>query len=352
MLDTEDCWRAVLERDKGRDGSFVFGVTTTGVYCRPSCPARRPLPQNVRFYETTAQAETEGLRPCRRCRPTAPRDESMIELCAYIRRNCASGDALTLDRLAGQAGLSPAHLQRKFRAAIGVSPRKYVEACRLEGLKGRLRASGTVTDAIYESGFGSASRVYERADSRLGMTPGEYRAGARHSSIAWAIMRTPPGLLMVAATDRGVCFVAFGESDDELVARLRAEYPAAELRPMPQPYPDEFRAWTEALARHLESDLPQLDIPLDIRATAFQFRVWNYLQSIPSGEVRTYAEVAAGIGQPTAARAVARACASNRVALVIPCHRVIRGDGADSGYRWGAERKRALLDRERGSDRA
>jgi len=340
----------MLEKDKGRDGSFFFGVTTTGVYCRPSCPARRPLRRNVRFYETPAQAEIDGLRPCRRCRPNASIAEPgarMRELCEYIREHCDSGDALTLARLAQHAKLSPFHLQRSFRAAIGVSPREYIEACRLEALKGRLRASGTVTDAIYEAGFGSSSRVYERVDSRLGMTPGEYRAGGGNLPISWATANTALGLLMMAATDRGLCFVQFGESNEELLAKLRAEYPAAEILPMAQPCPEQFSAWTQALAEYLDGNPPQLDIALDIRATAFQFKVWNYLQSIPCGEVRSYADVAAGIGQPSAARAVGRACASNRVALVIPCHRVIRSSGDPGGYRWGLQRQRALLDCER-----
>src|SRR5579884_1440634 len=211
MLDNDKCWDAVLVRDKAQDGSFFFGVLTTGVYCRPSCPARRPLRRNVRFFETAGQAEQEGLRPCRRCKPTAevsdPAAGRMRELCEFIRRNCDGGEALTLQRLGREAGMSPFHLQRTFKAVIGLSPRQFVEACRLEALKGTLRSGGSVTAAVYDAGFGSGSRVYERVDSRLGMTPKQYRAGGRGLSISWALQQTPLGLMMLAATDRGLCFV-------------------------------------------------------------------------------------------------------------------------------------------------
>ncbi len=349
-LDPEHCWQAVLDRDRGEDGRFFLGVLTTGIFCRPSCPARRPKRENVRFYSTPEAARRDGLRPCKRCRPEAgadPRAARIEELCRFIRAEAGSGEPLTLETLAEKAGMSPSHFQRSFRALVGVTPRQFVEACRLEALKQSLKAGESVTDAIYDAGFGSASRVYERTDTRLGMTPGAYRAGGRGVAISWAAADTPLGRMMVAATDRGLCFVQFGDSDEALLEGLRAEYPAATLEPMPEPRPEPFERWMAALTRHLEGADLHLDLPLDVRASAFQLLVWRYLQSNPRGEVRSYSEVAQAIGRPTAARAVARACATNHAALVIPCHRVIRGDGDLGGYRWGLERKQRLLAAER-----
>jgi AraC family transcriptional regulator, regulatory protein of adaptative response / methylated-DNA-[protein]-cysteine methyltransferase len=352
-LDDEARWAATGRRDSSLDGQFVMGVLTTGIYCRPSCPARRPLRRNVRFYSTPAAAQRAGLRACRRCKPdevgagTTP--AWVAELCDHIRREADGGEPLTLAALAARVGLSPAHLQRTFRAAVGVSPRRYAELCRLERLKGELRHGESVTGAIYAAGFGSSSRVYERAPSRLGMTPSQYRAGGEGVSITHAATDTSAGKLLLAATDRGLCFVQLGGSERELLARLRREYPAAELRAMGDPSSPAFAAWMEALRRHVEEGRPHGDLPVDVRASAFQQRVWTFLQSIPWGETRSYAQVAKGIGAPHSARAVARACASNPVAVAIPCHRVIRGDGGLSGYRWGVERKRKLLARERQS---
>jgi AraC family transcriptional regulator of adaptative response/methylated-DNA-[protein]-cysteine methyltransferase len=347
MIDAEQCWGAVRKRDRGFDGLFYFGVLTTGIYCRPSCPARRPLRRNVRFYPTPKAAESDGLRPCRRCRPLSESGHlaKIHELCRYIENH--SGGPLTLQHLAERAGLSRFHLQRSFKAAVGLSPKQYLDACRLESLKSALKQSKDVTEAVYDAGFGSASRVYERSDARLGMTPNRYRQGGRGLTITHAITDSPLGLLMIAATDRGVCFVQFGESRGALLEALREEYPDAQLDRMSEPASAEFRSRMEALRNYLAGAQPSLDLPVDVRATAFQMRVWNYLQSIPCGEVRSYGEVAAAIGQPTAARAVAGACAANRVALAIPCHRVIRGSGDLGGYRWGAGRKRDLLELER-----
>jgi AraC family transcriptional regulator of adaptative response/methylated-DNA-[protein]-cysteine methyltransferase len=345
-IDEEQAWDAVSRRDPGWDGRLVYGVLTTGVYCRPSCPSRRALRKNVRFYATTAEAERDGLRPCLRCRPTeaaASPPAWVRELCDHIRRECDSGAPLTLVELGRRVGLSPTHLQRSFLAAVGVTPRQYAELCRLERLKGELRGGDSVTGAIYAAGFGSSSRVYERADSRLGMTPGEYRSGGRGVAITYAAVETALGPLLLAATDRGLCSVQLGGKVEELVDRLRREYPAADLQPVAATPSPALAAWIEALRRHLAGEQPRLDLPFDVRASAFQLRVWTFLQSIPWGETRTYAEVAAGIGAPRATRAVARACASNPVALAVPCHRVIRADGALGGYRWGAERKRRLL---------
>jgi AraC family transcriptional regulator of adaptative response/methylated-DNA-[protein]-cysteine methyltransferase len=302
----------------------------------------------VRFYQTPAEAERDGLRPCLRCRPLAKHgagEERIRKLCDYIREK--SGEALNLEKLGREAGLSPSRLQRTFKAATGVTPKEFAEACRMKSLKERLRSGSPVTDAIYEAGFGSSSRVYERADTRLGMTPAEYRAGGKGISISYVSTGSPLGLMMVGATDRGLCSIQFGESHGEMLQRLRAEYPAAALEEMRQPHPAEFKLWVEALSRHLQGDQPSLDLPIDVRATAFQLKVWKYLRSIPYGEVQSYSEVAEAIGRPTATRAVARACASNHVAIVIPCHRVIRNDGGLGGYRWGLERKRVLIDRER-----
>ena len=347
MIDAKQCWEAVSHRDHSFDGIFYVGVLTTGVYCKPSCPARRPLRENVRFYATPKAAERDGLRACLRCRPlegAGTKPARIHDLCRYIESH--AGEPLTLEDLAEKAGMSRFHLQRTFKAVVGLSPKQYQEACRLESLKGALKQSNDVAGAVYDAGFGSASRVYERADTRLGMTPNRYRQGGRGLSITYATADSQLGLLMIAATDRGVCFVQFGDSREGLLGALRKEYPEAELEPMVNPPSGEFRQWMEALNRYLEHKQPSLDLPVDVRATAFQMRVWNYLQSIPPGEVRSYGEVAAGIDAPTATRAVARACATNPVALAIPCHRVIRGSGELGGYRWGVERKRELLEME------
>jgi AraC family transcriptional regulator, regulatory protein of adaptative response / methylated-DNA-[protein]-cysteine methyltransferase len=349
-IDEASAWDAVCRRDAGFDGKLLFGVLTTGVYCRPSCPARRPLRKNVRFYASPVEAERDGLRPCRRCRPlsgaTAATPPWVAELCDHIRRQCDGGEALTLEALAARVRLSPTHLQRTFRAVVGVSPRQYAELCRLERLKGELRGGESVTGAIYAAGFGSSSRVYERADERLGMTPRQYRAGGKGVAITYAAVDTALGPLLLAATDRGLCFVQLGGTAGELVAHLRREFPAAELEAVGASPSPAFAAWMEALRRHLAGAQPHLDLPLDVRASAFQLRVWTFLQSIPRGETRSYAEVASAVGAPGASRAVARACASNPVAVAIPCHRVIRADGGLAGYRWGVERKRRLLELE------
>lgn len=343
-------WQASLTRDASRDGCFVYGVVTTGIYCRPSCPSRKPLRENVRFYATPAAAERDGLRPCKRCRPDALASENpmaarMWALCRHIEAH--PNQVPTLEELGRHANLSPFHLQRLFKAAVGVTPRQYAEGCRLRSLKRELRSGESVTDAIYEAGFGSTSRVYERAATRIGMTPGRYRAGGAGVEISHATAGTPLGLLMMAATDRGLCFVQLGDGEAEMLECLRAEYPAATLSSMSPDAEGPFQQWMQALRDYLEGAGTKLDLPVDVRGTAFQMKIWDYLRQIPHGEVRTYKQVAAAVGRPTAIRAVASACAANRVALTIPCHRVIRGDGGLGGYRWGIERKRALIDRER-----
>ena len=272
-------------------------------------------------------------------------EERIQELCRFIEAH--TGEPLPLDVLAQRAGLSPFHLQRRFKATVGVTPKEYVEACRVRHLKSSLRTAEGVTDAVYAAGFGSSSRVYERADTRLGMTPRQYRRGGESVHITHATASTPVGPMMIGATDRGLCFLQFDDDEMALLGMLAREYPAATLSPMSHPPHPDFVAWIGRLQQHLSGMAPGLDLPLDIQATAFQMRVWNYLQTIPYGEVQSYGEVAAALGAPQAPRAVARACATNRVALVIPCHRVIRGDGEMGGYRWGMGRKRTILDRER-----
>jgi AraC family transcriptional regulator of adaptative response/methylated-DNA-[protein]-cysteine methyltransferase len=272
------------------------------------------------------------------------------EACEFIRRH--AGEPVSLRELAARAALSPFHFQRTFRAVAGVTPKEYAEACRLDVLKARLKRGSAVTAAIYDAGYGSSSRLYERADSRLGMTPRQFGRGGTGVSMSYACAQTPFGLMMIAATDRGLCSVQFGEDEDNLLSSLRAQYPNAAIERMRTPFPTQFAAWMKALVRHLEAHGAQPAVPLDVRASAFQMRVWKFLQGIPPGEVRTYTEVAAGIGRPSAARAVARACATNPVAIVVPCHRVIRGSGALAGYRWGLERKKLLIEAERARSRA
>ena len=341
MLNPDDCWASLLRRE----GGFLVGVITTGVYCRTACAARRPLRQNVRFFETVAAAEAAGLRACLRCRPNAEPVESKIrELCTFIEEH--SDQPWTLAGLAKRVEMSPFTLQRRFQAVAGVTPKHFLEACRLRRLKQHLRSDEDVTGAVYHAGYGSASRVYERADTHLGMTPGQYRAEAAGLEISYAGIQSPLGLVLVGATDRGLCFVQFGETEGALVEALRREYPRAALKAMSAVPDPQFEAWVAALAAHLRDLVRPAELPVDVRATAFQMRVWNYLRAIPVGQVRSYTQVAEALGQPRAARAVARACATNVVAVVIPCHRVIRGTGALGGYRWGLERKQALLEGE------
>jgi len=352
-IDETRCWQAVQKRDAAFDGKFVYGVLTTKVFCRPGCASRIPLRKNVRFYATAAEAEADGLRACMRCKPLGSPGEAMREqfgrLCAYIRRNLDDHEALKLDALSKRAAMSPFHFQRKFKAVVGVTPRQYVEAVRMQTLKENLHEGESVTDAIYGAGFAAGSRVYDGACSRLGMTPMQYRSGGMNVEISYATADTPLGLVMIGATDRGLCFLEFGDSHQELLESLEQEYPAASRVPMAKPYSTEFTSWMQALAHFLEGERGLAQIPLVRNGTAFQLKVWRYLQTIPPGSVQSYAEVAEGIGQPKAARAVARACAANHIAVLIPCHRVIRGDGSLGGYRWGLERKRALLDAERGA---
>jgi AraC family transcriptional regulator, regulatory protein of adaptative response / methylated-DNA-[protein]-cysteine methyltransferase len=339
-------WRAVQARDRRFDGTFVYAVRSTGIYCRPSCPSRRPRRTQVRFFPIPEAAEALGFRPCRRCRPATRATDPDV---ALVRDLCQALAAqpdrpLGLAALAQRAGSGVRYVARAFRRVLGVSPRQYQESLRVRRLKTELKGRRMVSPAIYEAGYGSSSRVYERSNAELGMTPAVYARGGAGARIAYAIAPSPLGQLLVAATERGVCHIALGDDPERLSRGLRAEFPAAEIRG------DEARiaAWTRAVVRYLEGREPHLDLPLDLRATAFQRQVWSALRNIPYGATRSYSEVARAIGRPRAVRAVAQACAANPVPLVIPCHRVIDKDGNVGGYRWGAERKRKLLAMERG----
>jgi AraC family transcriptional regulator of adaptative response/methylated-DNA-[protein]-cysteine methyltransferase len=351
MQNTDNLWQAVQRRNSSFDGRFFYGVMTTGVFRRPGCGARTPLRQNVRFYETAQAAAADGLRPCKRCNPLDPpragARAGAKEIARYIDRHREDPAALKLSTLSSRFGLSPFHLQRTFKSEIGVTPRQYAEGLRVASLKEDLRTAGTVTEAIYSAGFNSSSSVYSGVDATLGMTPKQYREGGKAVEISHVTIETPLGLVMIGATSRGLCFVEFGDSPAELLDALRSEFPKAALEPMKKPYPEQFRAWIDGLVRHLKDAAEPLAAPLDLAGTAFQLKVWNYLRTIPAGTVQTYTEVARAVGHPAAVRAVAGACAANRVAVAVPCHRVIRGDGGLAGYRWGVARKQALLESEK-----
>ena len=342
-------WDAVLARDRELDGSFVYAVRSTGVYCRPSCPSRRPRRDRVVFFERADEARAAGFRACRRCRP----DERAAEdpWIDKIRRACtylATVDGHpSLAALAGRVGGSPYHVQRNFKRLVGVTPREYAEACRLNKVRHGLQSGGDVTTAMVDAGYGSSSRFYERAVPKLGMLPSAYRNGGPGSTIGFTIVDSPLGRLLVAATARGVCAVKMGSTDAALRDDLQREFSAATLIADDEA----LSQWTRAILAHLDGRSAEgsrsVELPLDVRATAFQWQVWQALAAIPYGETRTYGDIAAAIGQPKAVRAVARACATNPVALAIPCHRVVPAAGGEGGYRWGAHRKRALLVRER-----
>ncbi len=341
-------WRIVLARDRRFDGAFVYAVRSTGVFCRPSCPSRRPRRSVVRFFPIPEAAQAAGFRACRRCRPTqTPSPDPAV---ALVRDVCRAIDAhpdvaADLTTLARRVGRSSHQLLRAFRRVLGVSPREYRDARRLARLKSSLKERRHVSPAIYEAGYGSSSRVYERAATALGMTPATYGRGGRGAAIRYAVVQSPLGQMLVAATDKGICRISLGDAATPLERDLRAEFPAATITSSDA---GGLTAWVHAIVRHLEGREPHLDLPLDIRATAFQQRVWAVLKKIPYGATRSYQAVARAINQPRATRAVARACATNPVAIAIPCHRVVRADGKLGGYRWGIERKQRLLERETG----
>jgi len=340
-------WRAVVQRDKQFDGAFVYAVRSTGVYCKPSCASRQPLRTNVRFFQTTSEAEGAGFRACRRCRPSEasfqpPADASVERARDFLDRH--ADRAVSLRELAAHVKLSPSYLQRAFKRVTGLSPKEYQDARRVSQLKSRLRAGDSVSRATFEAGFGSSSRVYERADRELGMTPASFRRGGRGVAISYAIAGTPLGQVLVATTERGVCAVEIGTTDDDVLAALQRDFPHASLARGD----DQHAEWIRAVVSAVRDPRQTIDarIPLDIRGTEFQQRVWKALREIPVGRRRSYAEVAKAIGQPNSSRAVARACATNRLAVIVPCHRVVRGDGELAGYKWGAERKKRLLAKE------
>jgi AraC family transcriptional regulator of adaptative response/methylated-DNA-[protein]-cysteine methyltransferase len=347
-------WARVQARDRSADGAFFYAVKTTGVFCRPSCAARAPKPENALFFHTAAEAERAGFRACLRCRPLAAagrdggRDtvtEKMKQVAEFIRRH--AHEQLPLARLAKHASLSPAHLQRTFKAIVGVSPKEFQAAERIRTFKSRLRGGDSILGATFDTGYGSTSRIYERVDGGLGMTPSAYRAGGAGEAIRYAVRETSLGLLMMAATERGVCFVQFGARTDTLLAQLTAEFPRAVVEPSAPGAAAPLDHWINALNDHLSRSGPRPDLPLDLRGTAFQIKVWQFLLSVKPGMVVSYTEVAQGVGAPKAVRAAASACAANRVAILVPCHRALRADGGLGGYRWGLDRKRALLDAER-----
>jgi AraC family transcriptional regulator, regulatory protein of adaptative response / methylated-DNA-[protein]-cysteine methyltransferase len=345
---TEQMWSAVMARDNANDGSFVFAVRSTGIYCRPSCPARRPRRDQVQFFLLPEAAENAGFRACRRCRPRAmPVTDPALSLVGQVCRaiDATTQEPLTLTALSAETGVSPHHLQRTFKRVMGITPREYAEASRLGQFKSRVREGASVTTALYDAGYGSSRGLYEKSLAQMGMTPAVYRRGGRGMTISYTLCDSPLGRLLVAATPKGICAVSLGESDADLERGLMDEYPAASINRDD----NTLKASLSAILEHLQGRRPHLELPLDIQATAFQRQVWQALRQIPYGSTISYSEIAKRIGRPNAVRAVARACASNRVALVIPCHRVVGKDNKLTGYRWGVERKGKLLEQEAGS---
>jgi AraC family transcriptional regulator of adaptative response/methylated-DNA-[protein]-cysteine methyltransferase len=345
MLDFDDCWAALAARDATAAGRFLYGVKTTGVYCRPGCTSRLPLRRNTAFYGTAAEAEAAGLRPCKRCRPTDPSIASrhikaVEKACALLRQ---SETTPSLAELADAAALSPYHFHRVFKQVTGATPRQFARAQRLGRFADRLAAGEAVSEAIYGAGFGSSSGAYAAAPLALGMTPAVRRRGGKGETIRYATLATPLGAALIAATKRGVCMTALGEEAATLVAELQRRFPAASVVEDGAGLKD----WAERIVGFITHPERNLDLPLDIRGTAFQTRVWRALQQIPPGSTASYSEIAEKLGAPQAVRAVAQACAANNLALLVPCHRVVRRDGDLAGYRWGMERKRELLARER-----
>lgn len=337
-------WARVLARDPSADGLFFYSVKTTGVYCRPSCSARPARPENVDFHASAAAAEAAGFRPCKRCKPDQPPlAEQHAGLVATLCRRIEQADAApTLDALAAAAGMSPFHLHRVFKAVTGLTPRAYAAAHRARRVRSELHRADSVTDAIYEAGYNSNGRFYAEADQLLGMTPSDFRAGGTNTEIRFAIGQCSLGAILVAASPRGICAILLGDDPDALARDLQDRFPKASLIGADAA----FEATVARVVGLVEAPRLGHDLPLDVRGTAFQQRVWQALREIPAGQTASYAEVAQRIGAPTSMRAVAQACGANALAVAIPCHRVVRSDGALSGYRWGVERKRSLLDRE------
>ena len=344
-MEPEQRWQAVVRRDPQADGEFVYAVRTTGVYCRPSCPSRAARRENVAFFDTPELAAAAGYRPCKRCKPDdisqqQRRNALVLQACQAIEHAASEP---TLAHLAHQAGMSPHHFQRVFKAVTGLSPKGYHKAVQARRVTASLQAAPSVTEALYDAGFNSAGRFYEAAPALLGMSPGSYRKGGAGEHIRHAVAPCTLGWVIVAATRKGVCAIEFGESAEVLEDRVRARFPQARFEPADA----EFQNWIARVLDYIEQPRGVLDLPLDVQGTVFQRRVWQALQAIPAGETATYSDIAVRIGQPMAFRAVAHACAGNAVAVAIPCHRAVRADGSLAGYRWGLARKAELLKRER-----
>jgi len=337
-------WAAVLRRDRRAEGAFFYSVSTTGVYCRPGCASRRPQRENVRFHPSREAAERAGFRPCRRCRPTQPAlaTQHAVAVAKACRLIEAAEDAPSLAALAESSGMSRFHFHRIFKTVTGVTPKAYAAAHRTRRVRQALRDSDTVTDAIYGAGFNSNGRFYATSTQVLGMTPTRFRAGGAGAAIRFAIGQCSLGAILVAATDKGICAILLGDEPDALARDLQDRFPKARLLGGDQ----DFEQWIARVVGLVEAPALGLDLPLDLRGTAFQQRVWQALRKIPPGVTASYSEIARRIGAPKAVRAVAQACAANAIAIAIPCHRVVRTDGDLSGYRWGVKRKRALLERE------
>jgi AraC family transcriptional regulator of adaptative response/methylated-DNA-[protein]-cysteine methyltransferase len=344
-IERDPRWAAVLGRDAAADGTFVYSVATTGIYCRPSCPSRRPKPQNAALHAGPAEAEKAGFRPCQRCRPN---EASLIMRHAALaasacRRIERAETPPGLDSLAAAAGLSPSHFHRLFKSITGLTPKAYGVAHRARRVRQHLsEGKATVTEAIYDSGFNASSRFYETTNEMLGMTPSAYRAGGADAEITFAIGQCSLGAILVARSKKGVCAILIGDEPESLVRDLQDRFPKAKLIGGDSA----FESLVAKVVGFVEAPAIGLDLPLDVRGTAFQQRVWQALRKIPAGETASYGEIARRIGAPKSVRAVAQACGANAIAVAIPCHRVVRNDGALSGYRWGVERKRALLAKE------
>ena len=348
-LEEDEVWSAVLTRNAAFDGLVVYAVRSTHIYCRPSCASRRPNRSQVVFFPIPEAAEQAGFRPCRRCLPHlhSPTDPNLEMVRGICREISDSPDGPpTLAELGAKLGFSPFHVQRVFKRVMGISPRQYADACRIDTLKTNLKNGRNVTDALYEAGYGSSSRLYEQSQTQLRMTPATYRNGGQGVQVAYTISECFLGRVLVAATDRGICAIQLGVDADSLESGLAKEYPNARLERGDGP----LQEWVDGVLARMDGQPAGQALPLDIRATAFQRRVWQHLTTIPRGETRTYSQVAQALGEPRSARAVANACAANPVALVVPCHRVVRQDRGLGGYRWGLERKAALLERESSTD--
>lgn len=345
MIEADPRWGHVVNRDRSADGTFVYAVITTGIFCRPSCASRRALPHNLRFFDGPEAAQAAGFRPCQRCEPLGPglahkHAEIITRACRSI---CAAETPPSLNELASEAGLSPAHFHRLFKVTTGVTPKGWAAAQRNHRMRQALETGAvSVTSAIYDAGFNASSRFYEQSSDALGMTPTDFRQGGRHARIRFAIAQTSLGALLVAQSDKGICEIALADQPETLLKALQDHFPKAELIGADAA----FEARVAQVATLVEAPAQALDLPLDIQGTAFQQRVWQALRQIPPGTTASYSDIARAIGAPRAVRAVAQACAANRLAIAIPCHRVLRQDGQLSGYRWGIDRKRTLLLRE------